>query len=257
MTNEFSSDWLALREPYDAAARSKRLAAAFLEALPARPCILDLGAGRGANARFLDGLGSGDICWRLVDRDPILLKEASQMRAQTDQQIVDFAPDPALLDLSQADAVSASALFDLVSVDWFERFLRTVGGVPLLFALTADGEFRWRPSDSADVMIMARFEADMRRDKGFGPAMGADAPRLMAALLSEEGYLIRPAQSSWRLGAGDSAILTILVDLIADATRDLDGRPEVEGWRARRHHSIAMNDLSLEVGHIDLLALLD
>lgn len=253
MTNDFSADWLALREPYDAAARSRRLAAAFLATLPSRPRILDLGAGRGANARFLDSVADGDIRWRLVDRDPALLGEASLLCAEPDRQVVDFAPDPALLDLSRADAVSASALFDLVSEDWFGRFVKSAQGLPLLFSLTADGGYRWRPSDSMDARIMARFETDMRRDKGFGPAMGATAPRRMTALLSGEGYRVWTEQSPWRLGGGDSALLTALVDLIADVANE----PDAEAWRKRRHQSIAANGLSLDVGHVDLLALPD
>jgi hypothetical protein len=47
MAESFDGDWLDLREPFDAAARDPGLATRLAAALPARPRILDLGAGTG------------------------------------------------------------------------------------------------------------------------------------------------------------------------------------------------------------------
>ena len=53
MAEEFDGDWLDLREPHDAAARDPGLAAMLSAALPARPRVLDLGAGTGSLLRWL------------------------------------------------------------------------------------------------------------------------------------------------------------------------------------------------------------
>ena len=43
----------------------------------------------------------------------------------------------------------------------------------LLFALSVDGRHRWTPRDRHDADVGALFAAHQRRDKGFGPALGA------------------------------------------------------------------------------------
>ena len=78
--NEFSADWLALREPADRAARSLRLSRLVAERLaghePVR--VLDLGTGTGANLRFLAEQFPAPQQWTLVDRDAALLRQVAQ-----------------------------------------------------------------------------------------------------------------------------------------------------------------------------------
>ena len=76
MTELFSADWLALREPFDHAARSLRLAARLTEILPQRPRIVDLGGGTGSMFRFLAPIVGRGQDWVLLDADGFLLDEA-------------------------------------------------------------------------------------------------------------------------------------------------------------------------------------
>lgn len=72
----FSADWLALREPADVAARSEALARAVAESLGRNGVALravDLGAGTGANVRFLLDALPADQNWLLIDQDETLL----------------------------------------------------------------------------------------------------------------------------------------------------------------------------------------
>lgn len=255
MTEEFSPDWLALREPYDTRARSEPLTRIFLDTLPGSPCILDLGSGRGANARYLEGISTREIAWRLVDHDPELLARADGIGGETSRQLVNFAPNPGLIDTSGVNAISASALFDLVSEDWFSAFVEVAAGLPLLFALTADGVHSWEPLDPADKAVMDEFEADTRRDKGFGPAMGPDGPARMVDLLSAAGYQVLQESSPWRLCGADRDLLTAIVDLIADVASQRGDASISAGWRERRRRLIAAGGLCLDVGHVDIAAL--
>jgi hypothetical protein len=94
----FDAGWLALREPFDAAARDGALAARFIEAVVDRAALrnrvpsasklvswrpqacrlVDLAAGTGSNLRVLAPLLPGDQDWLLVDHDPELI--AAQAR---------------------------------------------------------------------------------------------------------------------------------------------------------------------------------
>ena len=46
MSHDFPPDWLALREPYDRAARSRAMALKFFDALPEQSRLVDLGLAR-------------------------------------------------------------------------------------------------------------------------------------------------------------------------------------------------------------------
>lgn len=257
MKDTFSAPWLALRADSDAKARSKTLAVAFLDNLPPRARVVDLGAGAGANARYLAALAAArgqKITWRLVDRDAALLDGVAGLPGAT-RDVLDFAADPGLLDLTGTQGISASALFDLVSVDWFRRFSAHAAGRPLLLALSAHDGHRWLPGDAADAAVMGWFERDMRRDKGFGPAMGLAAPSVMAEILAEAGYRVRHAASDWRLDRGQPALLDAMIDIVAGAAAAWGDPERVAGWRGRRRQCAAAGGLSLVVGHRDILAL--
>ncbi len=76
MTDRFAADWLALREPFDLAARSVALARRLAERLPRRPRLMDLGAGTGSMFRFLAPIIGRGQDWILVDADAALLDDA-------------------------------------------------------------------------------------------------------------------------------------------------------------------------------------
>ncbi|MGH6915238.1 MAG: class I SAM-dependent methyltransferase, partial [Geminicoccales bacterium] len=178
-SDRFAPAWLALREGYDHAARSKPLARAFLRSLPRGACIADLACGSGANARYLSSLGRRDLCWDLIDADPALLTIAEG----GDARRLDLARPRRSLDLGRCHGVTASAFLDLVSGPWIDALIGDAArhGLPMLFALTVDGRVAFSPGDAGDGALLNGFRRDQRRDKGFGPALGPDAPRRLAA----------------------------------------------------------------------------
>jgi SAM-dependent methyltransferase len=76
VSERFDADWLALREPFDLAARSLHLARRLAERLPARPRLMDLGAGTGSMFRYLAPIIGRGQDWTLVDADAALLDDS-------------------------------------------------------------------------------------------------------------------------------------------------------------------------------------
>lgn len=250
----FSADWLALREPADLAARDGALAqalAAWANALPHAPLIVDLGCGTGASFRALAPL-IPRARWRLVDHDPALLAIAhARTGAETLQIDLAAAPEAAL---AGADVVTASALFDLASQAWITRVVGAMpAGAAMLAALSYDGVEVWDPPHPAEAAGLAAFHAHQAGDKGFGPSLGPLGGAALAAALARSGRAVRTADSPWRLtrpAHGD--LIEALADGAAEAARETGTMaPETwAGWRDARHGAARVT-----IGHLDVLGL--
>ncbi|HEY8521590.1 MAG TPA: class I SAM-dependent methyltransferase [Gammaproteobacteria bacterium] len=287
----FSDAWLALREAADAAARSASLAASFAARLAAvRPAdapleVVDLGAGTGANLRYLAPRLGGAQRWRLVDADPALAAaveprlrewadgadarvsgggggrlavEGPTFACEIELVALDLARDLPRLPLPDGALVTASALLDLVSEAWLRALARRCrdAASPALFALTYDGAFECRPADDADGLARRRFNEHQRRDKGFGPALGPAAPAAARRAFAELGYHVTEARSDWRLGPAEGALAGALLDGWAAAAREVDAADAdaIDAWHRRRREALAAGALELVVGHVDTAA---
>lgn len=259
----FSVDWLDLREPADFAARDKTLAAQLVHHLQAdteiSPIIVDLGAGTGSTLRALTTLGAHRCVWRLVDHDPTLLNEALRRHGQ--QEIVeDYEAD--LLDvgalpLGGATLLSASALFDLVSAPVVDALVARLKkhGTACYAALNYDGRTQWSPVHPLDDAVLNAFNADQRRDKGLGLALGPDSAACLKSALEGAGYTVYTADSSWRLDHTQATLLSALIEGIAGAVADgygLDPQALAEWQQFRLRH---ISQGSCLIGHTDVLAL--
>jgi hypothetical protein len=285
----FSRDWLRLREGADLKARSPSLARRFAAALPQEPeravTLIDLGAGTGANCRALLPRIAGDQEWILIerDRDLIAAQEAEftlwarrqgypiqaggsaiSLRVGRAQWRITSLPldlmrDRASIEALGGDAVTASALFDLVSEEWIGWLAALLAEQrrPLLAALTVDGRREWQPALVEDAMIAASFRQHQAREKGFGPALGGAAAEAMTRALAAHGFAIDELIADWRLDAQDHGLLRLLID--EEARSALEATPEHEAviaaWRAARQAQLADGKLRLTIGHRDLLAL--
>jgi SAM-dependent methyltransferase len=290
----FSASWLQQREPFDARARTtaapRLTLAARLAAL--RPPagtpwrVLDLACGTGANLRWLAPHLGGTQQWLVVDHDAALLRRwprqlaaatgrapqrvaagqplhftGSGFHAQVQRRRLDLARQLEALPWQAPQLVTASALLDLVSAAWLQRLAAaaTTHRVALLLALSVDGRHDWSPRDPFDDAVGARFAAHQGRDKGFGPALGAEAVPTLQRLLQAAGYRVHVARSDWWLdGRNDGAALALqraLVDGIAGAACEQDPAASgaLQAWRQRRQ-ALAPRS-TLRVGHLDLLAL--
>ena len=263
----FSAEWLALREPFDIAARVDELANIFLAQVAqlarAGP-VVDLGAGTGANISRLRNLAARlghQLTWRHVDNDGDLLAVARERFSCNESvSIAQLDIDIGLEDALQgASAVTCAALLDLVSADWIERLAEQLARqrLPLLALLTYDGRMKWSLADDSDAVLARAFQRDMLSDRGFGPALGPDAAFALAAALDERGAATQLRDSYWRIAASDSAMLTAMNASLSAAASSAAIGPErsaIAAWSARRAHQIAAGEVSLVVGHQELLA---
>lgn len=270
----FEADWLDLRAEADARARDEAgVQRALLDALADRlgqddraVAVLDLGAGHGNNLRYLAPRVAAGLRrpqhWTLVDSDGGLLAAAAAPDPAAPIRIAtmrwDLAKGAPGLPLAGCDLVTASALFDLVSADWVEEFATAcaAAAVPLgLFALSVDGRLDWTPEEPEDAEVAELFHGDMRRDKGFGPALGPDAPDALAAAFGTAGYSVERADSAWRLGPADTGLQTALIQGYAAAAREASPAraAAIDDWAARRAAHAARGAGRLTVGHADLL----
>ena len=245
MTESFSADWLALREPFDAAARSAALARRFADALPARPRILDLGAGTGSMMRWLKPIIGREQSWLLADADGALLERA--LDAESRPLVVDLANGLDGLPFGAVDGVVCSALLDLGSKDWLERLVAALR-TPFLACLTVDGDDDFAPAHPGDESVLGAFRADQVRDKGFGPALGSDAPAALEAMLAAQGWAAASEKSDWDIPANAAAMLRELVLGHARVGGD-------DAWQQDRLEQIDGEKLAIRIGHRDILAL--
>ncbi len=262
----FSSDWLALREPLDLAARDRIVEAEFLERVPSvAPRMLDLASGAGSTVAALKDRLPGDVRWLLTDNAPGLLEVAASRWSGTlvgglSTLEVDLAGEVETLPFSDVDAVSTSAFLDLVSEAFLQRLVKCVvaAGKPFLASLTYDGQIGFEPAAPLDNTMRVALNSDQLSDKGFGNALGPGAAACAIDLFRSAGYKVVQGQSDWEVGPSDAGFLEEFlsgwsrVGVKHGATRE-----EVEAWRMRHLHQARSGSFRCMIGHIDFTAFPD
>ena len=232
-----SSQWLRLREPADAAARSLDLASRVVGMLDgAAPMVVhDLGCGSGSMGRWLAPLLAGPQHWVLHDRDRDLLGVAA---ADPPRAAADGAPvtvetrqdDLTRLgadDLAGASLVTASALLDMLTAEELGRFVRSCAAAacPTLLTLSVTGGARLTPTDPLDAVLAGAFDDHQRRTTGGRTLLGPDAAQAAVDAFGDLGARVEVGASPWRLGAGDAALVSEWLDGWVGAA--VEQRPEL------------------------------
>jgi hypothetical protein len=249
-----SPEWLLLREPADAAARSAELVERLRRRLAkAGPLLIhDLGGGSGAMGRWLAPRLAGQQHWVVHDRDAGLLElaVATGPAAVTVEarrsDITRLTPH----DLAGASLITASALLDLLTAEGLVRMLRVCTGRPMLLTLTVVGRVILNPADPLDARIGAAFNAHQRRGGLLGPDAVATAVKELGAEV-----LVRP--SPWRLDAAHADLMAEWFDgwVAAACEQDPALAAEAGAYRDRRLAQAAAGELAVTVDHADLLVL--
>jgi hypothetical protein len=263
-------EWLVLREPADAAARSTELAERLGRHLvPADPLVIhDLGGGSGAMGRWLAPRLPGPQHWVVHDRDAGLLElavadppgPAADGAAVTVEarrsDITRLAPG----DLAGASLVVASALLDMLTADELVGMLGACTGIkccPMLFALTVVGRVALTPADPLDARMAAAFNAHQRRATTTGRLLGPDAVAAAVEELRGTGadVLVRP--TPWRLDGARADLTAEWFGAWVAAACEQEPAlyAEAGAYRDRRLAQAAAGELAVTVDHADLLVL--
>jgi hypothetical protein len=205
----FSTEWLALRETADTAARANSVLESCRRHFAGRSSVIvcDLGAGTGSSVRAFERYLPSEQHWLLVDSDLSNLEAAERWLAGTRPSLrtkrtdlsTDSAPWPPGCDL-----VTASALFDLASPQWIARFCEKLAAdrLPLLATLTYDGSQALDPPHRLDAAMLRAFNAHQRTDKGLGgAAAGPMGAQVLERELHQHRFRVERDASPWMLTA--------------------------------------------------------
>lgn len=262
------SEWLALREPADTAARSAGLVEVLRPCLPTDGIVIhDLGCGTGSMARWLAPHLDGPQRWVLHDRDgellelaaanpPARLADGSSVTVET--RLDDITRlDPG--DLTGASLITASAVLDMFTEVELGRFVALCAGAgcPALITLTVVGHVELTPAEALDLQVMEAFNAHQRRRTAAGRLLGPDAAGAAVLAFKELGLEVRVRPSTWQLGPQHSELaVQWLTGWVEAACEQAPALAEAaEPYIERRRVDVVAGSCSITVHHQDLLAL--
>ena len=256
MTGEFSSSWLTLREPADAAARVASLVGKLTLTPPL--VIRDLGCGTGSLGRWLAPLLPGPQHWILQDRDPALLEHAAA-HLPDGVTVETSLGDVTMLtgdDLKGTSLITCSALLDLFTTEEVAALAEVCAAsdTPALFTLSVVGEVTFEPADPRDAEVADAFNTHQRRAAGDRRLLGPEAVGAAAEAFARAGVPVSVRPSPWQLGPEHAALtaewLRGWVGAAAEQRPDL----ELDDYLKARTAAAEAGLLRVTVGHQDLLA---
>jgi hypothetical protein len=253
-------EWLALREPADAAARSVELVRLLRPLLGRAPLTVhDLGSGTGSMRRWLSPRLGGRQHWVEHDRDADLLAVAG-LPGDADVTVETRRTDLARLtvaEVADADLITASALLDMLTHHELVDVVRVCAAsrVPCLVTLSVVGRVSVDPPDPLDDAVQAAFNAHQRRDTSHGRLLGPDAFDACAGMLGAAGMSVVEAPSPWRLVGRPRLVEAWLGGWLEAACEQEPGlAPAADEYASRRRDQLARGELQVTVHHRDLLA---
>jgi hypothetical protein len=264
---EVSSEWLALREPVDADARSRDLALSAAAMLQEGPLVIhDLGSGTGSMMRWIAPLLPGPQTWVLHDWNAHLMERAVDGICPQDRENAEVSvrlqtgnlAELRPADLAGASLVTASALLDVLTSREIHAIVNAcVGaGAPSLLALSVTGDVRFSPRDEIDAAFKHAFNAHQLRETGSRQQLGRHGAPITRGLFAQAGWHVRQRTTEWRLDRLLPRLLTAWFDGWVDAAVEQDPglRIEASRYRQRRMSQIERGELTAHVQHVDLLA---
>ena len=221
--------------------------------------IIDLGAGTGANQRWLTPRLPFRQRWIHLDHDPAISRS---LPLPDDTVIIDDSVEALARLLTSRSGgrclVTCSALLDVLTTDQIFHVCHAVidNRVPALFSLTVTGALSVTPTDPDDQLLLAAFNDHQRRAGRAGP----DATSLASKALQAGGWHVLCQQTPWQLSAasGRGFVEQVLQErLDAAVAQDPELAPAATAWLDLRRVQLALGVLRIDLGHCDILAIPD
>jgi hypothetical protein len=219
--------------------------------------VVDLGAGTGANQRWLAPRLPFRQRWIHLDHDPAISRS---LPLPADTMIIDDSVEvlEQLLASPTRDRrlVTCSALLDVLTTTQVEAVCRAVidNQVPALFSLTVTGMLTMTPPDPRDQLLLDAFNDHQRRAGRAGP----DATSIAATDFVRAGFTVRTQETPWELTAasGQAFIEQVLEERLAAAVAQNPSlATTAAAWLELRRAQLAHGVLQVDLGHRDILAM--
>jgi hypothetical protein len=221
--------------------------------------IIDLGAGTGANQRWLAPRLPFRQRWVHLDHDPAISRS---LPLPDDTMIIDDSVEVLAHLLASRSGggrlVTCSALLDVLTTAQLYAVCNAVieNRVPALFSLTVTGMLCVTPTDPDDQLLLDAFNDHQRRAGRAGP----DATSLASNALQAGGFRVLCQETPWQLSAasGRAFVEQVLQERIAAAVaQDPALVPAAATWLELRHLQLANDVLRIDLGHCDILGIPD
>lgn len=262
------SEWLALREPADGAARARDLVEQVRARLgPDGGEVHDLGCGTGSMLRWLAPRLAGPQRWVLYDRDGELLEVAAGRPPGRSADGAAVTVRTRRADITRIDPeqlrgaalVTASALLDMLTGEELDRLVATctAPGCAVLITLSVTGGVELEPADPFDLRVRSAFNDHQRRATGNGRLLGPDAAAAAVEAFTGRGRDVLVRDSPWRLGPEQRGLAAEWFEgwLSAACEQDPGLLTAAAPYARRRRGEIDSGRLSVTVHHEDLLVL--
>jgi hypothetical protein len=219
--------------------------------------IIDLGAGTGANQRWLAPRLPFRQRWIHLDHDPLIsrslpLPDETMIIDESVEALEHLLTSPG----SRTRVVTCSALLDVLTATELRAMCRAVteNQVPALFSLTVTGMLSITPADAQDQLLLDAFNDHQRRAGHAGP----DAAVMAVNTLLAGGLTVRTQETPWQLTPGSAQafveqVLQERLDVAVDQDPSLVAI--AAAWLELRHVQLACGILRIDLGHRDILAL--
>jgi hypothetical protein len=221
--------------------------------------IIDLGAGTGANQRWLAPRLPFRQRWIHLDHDPAISRSVPQ---PDHTMIIDESVEALGRLLSSRSGgrrlVTCSALLDVLTTDQIFHVCHAMidKRVPALFSLTVTGTLDVTPTDPDDQLLLAAFNDHQRR----GGRAGPDATSVAREALQDGGFRVLCQQTPWQLSAasGRGFVEQVLRErLDAVVAHDPALSSAATAWLDLRRVQLDLGVLRIDLGHCDILAVPD
>jgi hypothetical protein len=217
--------------------------------------IIDLGAGTGANQRWLAPRLPVRQRWIHLDHDPVISRT---LPLPDDTVIMDESVEALsrLLARPTVDQrlVTCSALLDVLTTDQIYDVCGALveSRTPGLFSLTVTGTLGVSPTDLHDQQLLDAFNDHQRRAGRAGP----DAVGVAVDAMLGGGFTVRTQETPWHLSVCLAFVEQLLRErLEAAVAQDPSLATTAATWFELRRTQLSDGILRIDLGHLDILAL--